>query len=294
MRRIKHGQWSIAGLCVGMAVVLSLLFGAANDSVHTASNQMPLSTSTATPYAQDTQIVTAPALQTPQTGGQKTAAILTPTPTAQSTPVTHAQGEQPPMLTKMFQTYGLSLPSCAATQLLLLAYDPGHTKLYLYDKDDAGLWRLTRSFDASVGKNGVSEDKVEGDKTTPIGFYPIGFAFGNADKPDTRWSYRNVTKESYWVDDAHSAYYNTWVEGTEDKDWDSAEHLCDAKNAYAYALVIEYNMHPIIPGKGSAIFLHCGTSSTAGCIALAQSDVLQILKWIDPDAAPYILIGVVP
>lgn len=191
----------------------------------------------------------------------------------------------------MLKKYGLSIEDVAGEQLLLLAYAPGESKLCLYDKNNAGMWKLMDSFPANVGKNGVTDDKAEGDKATPIGFYRIGLAFGIQSQPDTVWTYRQVTPDSYWVDDPDSVYYNTWVEGTENKDWDSAEHLIDATAAYAYAMVIEYNTDPIVPGKGSAIFLHVGDHPTAGCISVAQSHVLAILKWLKPEANPHILIA---
>jgi L,D-peptidoglycan transpeptidase YkuD (ErfK/YbiS/YcfS/YnhG family) len=142
-----------------------------------------------------------------------------------------------------------------------------------------------------VGRNGVSFDKVEGDGGTPGGLYAIGFAFGNMEKPETGLEYRKVTGQSYWVDDPDSGYYNQWVEGGENRDWKSAEHLSESKNAYAYAAVIEYNTgYEKIAGKGSAIFLHCGLSPTSGCVAVGESDMLKLLGWLKADKNPHILI----
>jgi L,D-peptidoglycan transpeptidase YkuD (ErfK/YbiS/YcfS/YnhG family) len=219
-------------------------------------------------------------------------AVISATPTAAPSPTATKKEEQPPLLTRLLQKYGYAIDDIDADQLMLLGYDNGVSTLYLYDKDsDAGLWRLAYSFDAHVGKNGITDNKTEGDKKTPTGYYALGFAFGNEAKPDTQWTYRDVTPNSYWVDDPDSASYNTWVEDTGDRDWNSAEHLSDVPIQYAYALVIEYNTDPIVPGKGSAIFLHCGTGTTAGCIAIARSDMLTVLKWLKPDSNAHILIA---
>ena len=218
-------------------------------------------------------------------------AEATSLPTASPSPTPTEQEEQPPLLTRMLQQYGYDIADIGADQLLMLAYDNGASKLYLYDRDSAGIWHLTDSFSANVGRNGVTSDKAEGDGKTPTGYYALGFAFGNSSQPDTAWPYRNVTADSYWVDDPASASYNTWVEDTGTRDWDSAEHLSDFPDAYSYALVIEYNMYPIVPGRGSAIFLHCGDHPTSGCVTVRTAAMLTILKWLDAGSSAHILIA---
>lgn len=92
------------------------------------------------------------------------------------------------------------------------------------------------------------------------------------------------------MDDPDSPLYNRWVESGDIK-WKSAERLADYPQAYKYAVVINYNMSPTVPGKGSAIFLHCMTGSyTAGCVAVPENDMALILKWLDPAKAPVIII----
>jgi hypothetical protein len=186
-------------------------------------------TATATPTATPMAATPTPVLPTPT-------AVISATPTAAPSPTATKKEEQPPLLTRLLQKYGYAIDDINADQLMLLAYDNGVSKLYLYDKDsDAGLWRLAYSFDAHVGKNGITDNKTEGDKKTPTGYYALGFAFGNEAKPDTQWTYRDVTPNSYWVDDPDSASYNTWVEDTGDRDWNSAEHLSDVPIQYARA-----------------------------------------------------------
>lgn len=102
--------------------------------------------------------------------------------------------------------------------------------------------------------------------------------------------YRQINTNCYWVDDSESPLYNQWAE-SDTVTWNSAEHLSDYPLAYKYAVVINYNMNPIIPNKGSAIFLHCMTGSyTAGCIAVPEIDMLYILKWLDSAKNPIIII----
>ena len=50
-------------------------------------------------------------------------------------------------------------------------------------------------------------------------------------------------------------------------------------------------MHPTIPGRGSAIFLHVQIGKpTSGCISLHYNDLVHVLRWLTPSAHPAILI----
>jgi len=196
------------------------------------------------------------------------------------------------LLTRMLQKYGYAIDDIGAGQLMMLSHDNGVSTLHLYDRDrEEGLWRVARALPAHAGRGGVTENKAEGDQKTPLGCFALGFAFGNSPRPDTRWPYRRVTPASRWVDDPASVRYNAWVEDAGAGDWRSAERLSDFPEAYAFALVIEYNMHPAVPGRGSAIFLHCGERPTSGCVAVRKGDMLAILKWLEAGSNARILIA---
>ncbi len=150
----------------------------------------------------------------------------------------------------------------------------------LYEKDNSGKWNKTISTKGFVGKNGITDNKREGDGKTPSGVYSLGTGFGIASNPGVNINYRKVTNNDYWVDDPNSKYYNQWVDITKvQKDWNSAEHLYAYKTAYKYGVVINYNTENIVPGKGSAIFLHNSTGSyTAGCVSVSESNLVNIMK----------------
>lgn len=57
--------------------------------------------------------------------------------------------------------------------------------------------------------------------------------------------------------------------------------------------VIEYNMRPVVPGKGSGIFLHAQTGRpTIGCISLRKPELVRMLRWLRPAARPWVSVGV--
>ncbi|MBR3646082.1 MAG: SH3 domain-containing protein [Lachnospiraceae bacterium] len=126
-------------------------------------------------------------------------------------------------------------------------------------------------------------------RATPRGLYGIGQAFYISDKPETKLAMFKITDKTYWVDDPDSAYYNQKVEGTENKDWDSAEHMADATEEYKYGFVIQYNTAGEYD-KGSAIFFHISSGPTAGCVGTTESMVLKYLKKLDQTKSPLILV----
>lgn len=159
----------------------------------------------------------------------------------------------------------------------------------MYEENNNG-WNCLLDTIGCVGLNGVSDKSSEGDYCTPKGIYSLGFAFGISKISDLKIEYRQVNDSCYWVDDVYSSFYNQWVESS-NITWNSAEHLIDYPQAYKYAVVINYNMSPVIAGKGSAIFLHCMTGDyTAGCVAVPENDMLYILKRLDATKHPVIII----
>ena len=83
-----------------------------------------------------------------------------------------------------------------------------------------------------------------------------------------------------WCDDINSKFYNKLIRFPSNK---SSERLFRKDNIYNIIIVIDFNMSPIIKGKGSAIFIHLATKNykpTQGCIALNIKDIRLLLKKI--------------
>ncbi len=209
-------------------------------------------------------------------------------------------------LTKWMCVEGLDfsdLDALGCRQLLLVsAQADGVTmRASCYEKDDGGSWQPVHSLlgmDGWVGANGIAHDRRRYSDTSPAGLWSLGPAFGNAEKPEgLRLAWRDVTPQSDWVCDADSVYFNTWQERGDPNlleawDYDDAEHLEDYPRCYAYACVIGYNLPPDpSPDRGCAIFLHCATGATGGCVGLPEQEMRRVLTWLDPELHPYILIS---
>ena len=148
-------------------------------------------------------------------------------------------------------------------------------ELSLWNRKKDGSWTRKLCCYCGYGKNGMSSDRHAGDKTTPIGAFPILHAFGNFANPGTKMTWKDITPYSYWS--AEYDTYNTWVESRSSM---SGEHLADYYQ-YAYAMAIGFNIDPVVYGKGSAIFLHCKSKGrwwTSGCVSVKKSIMKKLLK----------------
>lgn len=210
--------------------------------------------------------------------------------TEKTTNLQQAQA-QPAELVTALETAGYSVNDLSAQQLIVVNSQGNSAYVSMYQKDSGGQWTDSGiSCYGFVGQNGVDEKSMEGDYKTPFGLYSIGDAFYIDSPPQTNLNSFHITNDTYWVDDPNSAYYNQRVEGTANMDWSSAEHMISYYSSYKYGFVINYNTNPIVPGKGSAIFFHVGSSPTAGCIAVSEGDLLNYLSILDKNQNPYILI----
>jgi L,D-peptidoglycan transpeptidase YkuD (ErfK/YbiS/YcfS/YnhG family) len=147
--------------------------------------------------------------------------------------------------------------------------------------------------------NAKSEpQKREGDERSPAGIFSLGPVFGYAKNPPAgcRLPYRSITEQDYFVDDPNANEYNHWVtlprEMTPTQLWRSAEKMLRPDGLYQLGIVVHHNMHPIVRGRGSAIFLHVwrnASTPTLGCTAMAKSDLLNLIRWLDPAKKPLLI-----
>ena len=139
------------------------------------------------------------------------------------------------------------------------------------------------SFKCSIGKNGLTKNKVEGDKKTPIGIFKLGNLFFRKDKnqkPETKLKCIPIKKNMGWCDDPKDQKnYNKLIKINKNIKY---ENLFRKDNKYNFLIPICYNSKKIIPGKGSAIFIHLTNNykKTLGCIALKKNDFLILIKLI--------------
>lgn len=179
------------------------------------------------------------------------------------------------------------------------------------------MWRFERGADGwsrkgepvgvTVGRKGLGlglglhsatlkgPQKREGDKRAPAGVFRLESGFGSIAMALPRFPYRESTALNFWVDDPNSRSYNQWVKKDDPHikvDWKSAEVLRRPDGIYEAAIVVAHNRDPIVPGRGSAIFMHSWYRpgvATIGCTAMEKSEVLTLLRWLDASQKPVLV-----
>ncbi len=137
----------------------------------------------------------------------------------------------------------------------------------------------------AVGYGGVRADKKEGDGATPAGSWPIRYVLFRPDRirlPNMKFDVRELKPNDGWCDAPSDPNYNRPVQLPYAA---SAETLWRRDGIYDVIAVLGYNDDPVVPGRGSAIFLHIARanySPTVGCVALARDNLLAFLSKATP------------
>jgi D-alanyl-D-alanine dipeptidase len=138
--------------------------------------------------------------------------------------------------------------------------------------------------------------KKEGDDRAPAGIFRLSYGFGYAPRYSALWINLPYmpSKQIECIDDPNSRYYNRLVHrlGVAKIDWRSSEQMMLRDDVrYKWGVVVEHNP-AAIPGAGSCIFLHVWKTSatlTTGCTAMAESDLVRVLRWLDPSREPILV-----
>ena len=204
-------------------------------------------------------------------------------------------------------------PDQGGQMVLVVAKDWSTTSAIVYRLERGSPEEPWRTFGspmkAILGRAGLAWDeqagqatnghpfKQEGDGKSPAGIFHIGTIYGTvpAASPSVKklhLPYRQITGDLECVDDVNSAQYNRMVERSRvpSPDWNSSERINSlTASVYRWLAVIDYNHNGTRRGAGSCIFLHVadgGGHPTAGCTALKEADLLELLEWIDPSKSP--------
>ena len=139
-------------------------------------------------------------------------------------------------------------------------------------------------FRCSLGKGGTKKKNKEGDNITPVGIYRILNIYYRQDrvkKIKTPVKKIKINKKMGWCNDVCSQYYNKLIKLPSKHNY---EALFRKDNLYDIVVIINYNINPIIKGKGSAIFIHVAKrkyEKTEGCIGLKKIHLLKLLSLIN-------------
>ena len=133
----------------------------------------------------------------------------------------------------------------------------------------------------AIGKRGIGFKRKEGDFITPKGKYKVKYILYRKDrikKIQSKIKKIAIKKNMGWCNDTKSTKYNRLIKLPSSN---SHEKLYKKESIYDLVLVLNYNMNPIVIGKGSAIFIHVAKKNykkTEGCVALKKIHLLKIVE----------------
>jgi L,D-peptidoglycan transpeptidase YkuD (ErfK/YbiS/YcfS/YnhG family) len=147
-----------------------------------------------------------------------------------------------------------------------------------------------REMRCALGRAGVipAEQKREGDGATPAGLWPLRRIFWRPDKvsvPASRLPIAAIRSDDGWCDAPQDPAYNSPVRLPYPA---SAERMWRDDGLYDLVIELGYNDAPVVPGAGSAIFMHVARpdyAPTEGCIALALGDLVELAAQTAPGDA---------
>lgn len=138
----------------------------------------------------------------------------------------------------------------------------------------------------AVGRSGIGEKLREGDGLTPLGRWPLRRVLYRADRmdtPHTKLPVAAISPDDAWCDVPGDPNYNLPVHLSSAS---LDERLWREDSLYDLIVVVGFNDSPVVPGKGSAIFLHLARphyGPTAGCVALSCEDLLEAVTQLSAE-----------
>jgi L,D-peptidoglycan transpeptidase YkuD (ErfK/YbiS/YcfS/YnhG family) len=185
-----------------------------------------------------------------------------------------------------------------------------------FERERDGWVRKGVPLRAWVGVNGFAPKRTRRQNSgqTPAGMFGLPASFGSGRGSQVALPYHRTTWRSYWpYDPRDPGTYNVLqtersktARWRDDGQW--SERLRTYGRQYRFAVVIGYNLprrtyrdpasgqwrarSPVRTDKGGGIFLHVTRGRpTAGCVAIEQRPMRQVLTWLDPERNPRILMG---
>ena len=177
-----------------------------------------------------------------------------------------------------------------------------HARVTFWARED-GRWVVRlRADDGRIGYGGlvVGTKRRQGTGTTPLGTYPLPWAFGTHEqKPGFKLRYREIRRGDFWVQDNASDFYNRYRAKSQGgfrwwlppSDPNASERLTDYGRQYEYSVVVGFNNRQV-RHRGSGIFLHVnGRGATAGCVSAPRPFLRALMNRLDPERRPVIAVG---
>ncbi|MGW7299010.1 L,D-transpeptidase family protein [Streptomyces sp. NPDC054829] len=159
--------------------------------------------------------------------------------------------------------------------------DSSSSEAVLYERTDAGWEAVSEPWPAHNALRGWTDHHRSGDLRSPIGVFSLTDAGGRLPDPGTRLPYD------------HGPGFTIRGTGFE------GEPL---EGSFDYVVAVNYNRkpgtspldwtRPMGAGRGGGIWIHVDHDGpTQGCVSLAEEHMRALLKALDPDLRPVVVMG---
>jgi L,D-peptidoglycan transpeptidase YkuD (ErfK/YbiS/YcfS/YnhG family) len=176
-----------------------------------------------------------------------------------------------------------------ATQVIsVVGVGKSTAKVDVYERTAAGWQPIGVGIPAHIGANGMLAQTHDGNMATPMGIFTLDFAFGTDPSPGGGLQYVQVGPHHWWDGDMKSPTYNTMQVCQKSQCPFDTNPSSGTENLqipqYRHAVVMGVNKERV-PGNGGAFFLHSTDGgATAGCVAIDDGTLVDIIKWLRPGA----------
>ncbi|OBI74620.1 L,D-transpeptidase [Mycobacterium sp. E740] len=177
----------------------------------------------------------------------------------------------------------------SATQVIsVVGIGGSKAKMDVYQRSAAGWQPVAAGIPAWIGANGMTPQSHDGEMKTPMGIFTLDFAFGTAPNPGGGLHHVQVGPNHWWDGDLKSPTYNTMQVCNEAQCPFDTDPASGTENLeippYVHAVVMGVNKARV-PGNGGAFFLHATDGGpTAGCVAIDDDKLVEIMRWLRPGA----------
>jgi L,D-peptidoglycan transpeptidase YkuD (ErfK/YbiS/YcfS/YnhG family) len=160
-----------------------------------------------------------------------------------------------------------------------------NAKMDIYQRGAAGWQPVEAGIPTHIGSAGLAAQAKSGYPATPMGVFTLPFAFGTAPSPGGGLKYVQVGSNHWWNGDDGSATFNTMQVCHQAQcpfDTGASENLEIPQYKHAVVMGVNPNRQP---GKGAAFFFHTTDGGpTAGCVAIDDAKLVQVIQWLQPGA----------
>ncbi|MGE2722632.1 L,D-transpeptidase family protein [Mycolicibacterium celeriflavum] len=176
-----------------------------------------------------------------------------------------------------------------ATQVIsVVGVGGSKAKMDVYQRSGAGWQAVAAGIPAWIGAKGMAPETHDGEMKTPMGVFTLDFAFGTEPNPGGGLPYVQVGPDHWWDGDMKSPTYNTMQVCKKAQCPFDTDPASGTENLqipqYVHAVVMGVNKARV-PGNGGAFFLHATDGGpTAGCVAIDDGKLVEIMRWLRPGA----------